>query len=156
MVPRLSRPLEERDMSDIQPELSARLQNELRRFRSNLSVIQSDCRAALGQTVSEGWWCRSSVGVRRKKVDALRPHRTIVGPQTYVGYRESVSQPKANAFRSPTRIADSQPGAHKTVCVRSARDGALLYRSLIAPHRRHALKTNAVVHWMGSVWQRVR
>ena len=38
---------EERDMSDIQPELSARLQNELRRFRSkSLSVIQSDCRSS--------------------------------------------------------------------------------------------------------------
>jgi|GEM_PF-976951 len=51
-------PDETRDVIEIEPQISAQLRRELRRYRSNLSVIQSDCRAALGRTVSEGWWCK--------------------------------------------------------------------------------------------------
>ena len=142
-------PLEERDISDIKPELSARLQNELRRFRSNLSVIQSDCRAALGQTVSEGWWCKklgrctpkegrciaaSSDDCRASDICRVQG-KCVAEGRMHFGVRHGLS----TVNRVQTR---------RSVYVQGW-DGALPYRSLIAPHRRDALKTNAVVHWMG-------
>ena len=149
-------PIEERDISDIQPELSARLQNELRRFRSNLSVIQSDCRAALGQTVSEGWWCKKLGRCTPKEGRCIAASSDDCRASDICRIQGKCVAAEGECIsESDTDCRQSTGCTQDGLCTFS--EGRCLAVSIADCSASTACtEANAVVHWMGSVWQRVR